>query len=73
MEGEERRYSILHLCQLLQQRLRLLQIARVEALRNRSQQFARFAYLVLVAPQRVVLIDWSENRSLVWDPRSAIM
>ena len=41
--------------QLLQQRLRLLQIARVEALReppvNRSQQFARLLHLALVAPE----------------------
>src|SRR5262245_12364832 len=34
---KERRYSILHLCQLLQQRLRLLQIARIEPLRKDSQ------------------------------------
>ena len=41
--------------QLLQQRLRFLQIARVEALRkppvNRSQQFARLLHLALVAPE----------------------
>jgi hypothetical protein len=41
--------------QLLQQPLRLLQIARVKPLReppvNRSQQFARFAHLALVAPE----------------------
>ena len=40
--------------QLLQQRLRLFQVARVEALRepavNRSQQFARLLHLALVAP-----------------------
>jgi hypothetical protein len=41
--------------QLLQQRLRFLQITRVKALReppvNRSEQFARFAHLALVAPE----------------------
>jgi hypothetical protein len=41
--------------QLLQQRLRLLQIARVEPLSeppvNRSQQFARLLHLALVAPE----------------------
>jgi hypothetical protein len=41
--------------QLFQQRLRFLQIARVEPLSeppvNRSQQFARFAHLALVAPE----------------------
>jgi hypothetical protein len=41
--------------QLLQQRLRLLEIARVEPLRepgvNRSKQFARLLHLALVAPQ----------------------
>src|SRR6476619_2377622 len=41
--------------QLLQQRLRLFQVARVEALReppvNRSKQFARFLHLALVAPE----------------------
>ena len=41
--------------QLLQQRLRFLQIARVEALSepavNRSKQFARFLHLALVAPE----------------------
>jgi hypothetical protein len=41
--------------QLLQQSLRLLQIARVKTFRepavNRSQQFARLAYLALVAPE----------------------
>src|SRR5262249_5717591 len=41
--------------QLLQQRLRLLQIARIEALSeppvNRSQQFARLLHLALVAPE----------------------
>jgi hypothetical protein len=41
--------------QLLQQRLRLLQVPRVEALReppvNRSQQFARLLHLALVAPE----------------------
>ena len=41
--------------QLLQQRLRLLQIARVEAFReppvNRSKQFARLLHLALVAPE----------------------
>src|SRR5262245_35175875 len=52
---KERRYSILHLCQLCQQRLRLLQIARVETLseppEHRSQQFARLLHLALVAPE----------------------
>src|SRR6476660_3099791 len=42
-------------CQLLQQRLRLLQIARVEAPRkpavNRSKQFARLLHLALVTPE----------------------
>src|SRR5262249_53283864 len=42
-------------CQLLQQRLRLLQIARVKPLHkppvNRSQQFARLLHLALVAPE----------------------
>ena len=42
--------------QLLQQRLRLLQIARVEAFSeppvNRSQQFARLLHLALVAPTK---------------------
>ena len=41
--------------QLVQQRLRLLQIARVEAFGeppvNRSQQFARLLHLALVAPE----------------------
>src|SRR6516164_9754283 len=41
--------------QLLQQRLRLFQIARIETLRKppigRSQQFARFLHLALVAPE----------------------
>ena len=41
--------------QLVEQRLRLLQIARVEAFRepaiNRSQQFARLLHLALVAPE----------------------
>ena len=41
--------------QILQQRLRLLQIARVETLRkppvNRSQQFARLLHLALISPQ----------------------
>ena len=41
--------------QFLHQRLRFLQIARVKPLGeppvNRSQQFARFAHLVLVAPE----------------------
>ena len=41
--------------QLLQQPLRVLQIARVEALSeppvNRSKQLARFAHLALVAPE----------------------
>jgi hypothetical protein len=41
--------------QLLQQRLRFLQIARVETLReppvHRRQQFARLLHLALVAPE----------------------
>ena len=41
--------------QLLQERLRLLQIARVKPLReppvNRSQKFARLPHLTLVAPE----------------------
>ena len=41
--------------QLLQQRLRLFQIARVEPLReppvHRSQQFSRLLHLALVAPE----------------------
>jgi hypothetical protein len=41
--------------QLLQQRLRFLQIARVEPFGeppvNRSQQFARLQHLALVAPE----------------------
>jgi hypothetical protein len=41
--------------QLLQKRLRLLQIARVEPFRepavNRSEQFARLLHLALVAPE----------------------
>src|SRR5713101_2455139 len=41
--------------QLIEQRLRLLQIARVEPLRkppvNRSQQFARLPHLALVTPE----------------------
>ena len=42
-------------CQLPQQHLRLLQIARVEPFReppvNRSKQFARLLHLALVAPE----------------------
>ena len=41
--------------QLVEQRLRLFQIARIEPLRkppiNRSQQFARLLRLALVAPE----------------------
>jgi hypothetical protein len=41
--------------QLLQQRLRLLQIARIEPLGeppvNRSQQFTRFLHFAVVAPE----------------------
>jgi hypothetical protein len=50
-----RAYNKLLRPQLLQQRLRLLQIARVEPFReppvNRSQQFARLLHLALVAPE----------------------
>ena len=45
----------------LQQRLRLLQIARVEPLRkppvNRSKQFACLLHLALIAPGAAVLIE----------------
>ena len=41
--------------QLLQQRLRVLQISRIKTLRkppiHRSQQFARLLYFALVAPE----------------------
>ena len=55
-EGTHRkRDHVLVLGQLLQQRLRFLQIARVEPLRepavDRSQQFARLPHLALVEPE----------------------
>src|SRR5215813_7388118 len=55
-EAASRRKCVrLSLRQLLQQRLRLLQIARVKTLReppvNRSKQFARLLRLALVAPE----------------------
>jgi hypothetical protein len=50
----------------LQQRLRIHQIARVEALRkpaiHRSQQFARLLHLALVAPEALCATDTDESR-----------
>jgi hypothetical protein len=47
--------------QLLHQRLRLFEVARVEPLGkppvNRSQQFARLAHLALVAPEAARLME----------------
>ena len=56
LKSKEHEYLIAGLCrQLLQQRLRLLQIARVKPLSepavDRSKQFARLLHLALVAPE----------------------
>jgi hypothetical protein len=58
--------------QLVEQRLRLLQIARVEPLSeppvNRSEQFARLLHLALVAPEACQAGDsakFQQGRSLL--------